>query len=120
MFGHFDMEALETAIRLSMHHVGGVMLEKLINSDGGGYRGVSIACSCEGKAEFVEYRDKRVTTMLSPVNVKRAYYHCSGCGRGQLPKDNDLDIVRTSFSPGVRRMMGRVGSKESFDEGRKD
>ena len=120
MFGHFDMEALETAIRLSMHHVGGVMLEKLINSDGGGYRGVSIVCSCKGKAEFVEYRDKRVTTMLSPVNVKRAYYHCSGCGRGQLPKDNDLDIVRTSFSPGVRRMMGRVGSKESFDEGRKD
>jgi len=120
MLGHFDMEALETAIRSSMHHVGGVMLEKLINSDGGDYRGVSILCSCKGKAEFVEYRDKGVTTMLSPVNVKRAYYHCSGCGRGQLPKDNDLDIVRTSFSPGVRRMMGRVGSKESFDEGRKD
>jgi len=96
------------------------MLEKLINSDGGDYRGVSILCSCKGKAEFVEYRDKGVTTMLSPVNVKRAYYHCSGCGWGQLPKDNDLDIVRTSFSPGVRRMMGRVGSKESFDEGRKD
>lgn len=120
MLGHFDMEALETAIRSSMHHVGGVMLEKLINSDGGDYRGVSIPCSCKGKAEFVEYRDKGVTTMLSPVNVKRAYYHCSGCGRGQLPKDSDLDIVRTSFSPGVRRMMGRVGSKESFDEGRKD
>ena len=30
------------------------------------------------------------------------------------------DIVATSFSPGVRRLMGRVGSKEPFDEGRQD
>ncbi len=108
------------AIRSSMHRIGGVMLEKLINSDGGDYRGVNIPCSCKGKAEFIEYRDKRVTTVLSPVNIRRAYYHCSGCGKGQLPKDNDLDIVGSSFSPGVRRMMGRVGYKESFDEGRKD
>jgi len=97
MSGHFDMEALETAIRSSMHHVGGVMLEKLINSDGGGYRGVSIACSCKGKAEFVEYRDKGVTTMLSPVNVKRAYYHCSGCGRGQLPNNIQIIILQGLF-----------------------
>lgn len=107
-------------IRSSMHRIGGVMLEKLINSDGGDYRGVNIPCGCKGKADFVEYRDKKVITVLSPVNVNRAYYHCSGCGRGQLPKDNDLDIVGSSFSPGVRRMMGRVGYKESFDEGRKD
>ena len=28
--------------------------------------------------------------------------------------------MATSFSPGVRRLMGRVGSKEPFDEGRQD
>jgi hypothetical protein len=37
-----------------------------------------------------------------------------------IPKDQDLDIVGTSFSPGIRRMMARVGAKESFDEGRQD
>ena len=31
-----------------------------------------------------------------------------------------MDCVNTSFSPGVRRMMARVGAKESFDEGRQD
>lgn len=47
--------------------------------------------------------------MLSTVNVRRAYYHCLGCSHGQLSKDNDLDIVGTSFSHGAKRMIGRVG-----------
>jgi len=37
-----------------------------------------------------------------------------------LPQDEALDLVGTSFSPGVRRLMGRVGGKESFNEGRID
>ena len=31
-----------------------------------------------------------------------------------------MDVVATSFSPGVRRLMGRVGGKEPFAEGRRD
>ena len=37
-----------------------------------------------------------------------------------VPKDGDLDMASTSFSPGVRRMMGRVGAKEPFEEGQRD
>ena len=37
-----------------------------------------------------------------------------------LLRDADLDIVASSFSPGVRRLMGRVGGKEPFEEGRAD
>ena len=37
-----------------------------------------------------------------------------------VPKDGDLDLASTSFSPGVRRMMGRVGAKEPFQEGQRD
>jgi hypothetical protein len=37
-----------------------------------------------------------------------------------IPKDCDLDIVSTSLSPGVQRLMGRVGGKEAFEEGRAD
>ena len=31
-----------------------------------------------------------------------------------------MDIVATGFSPGVRRMMGQVGGKEAFEDGRRD
>ena len=118
--GHLDLEALELAIRSSMHQMGGILLERLMNSDARGYRGARIDCGKGHQAKFVEYRSKQLTTVLSPVEVQRAYYHCEGCEGGVIPKDQELDIVGTSFSPGVRRMMGRVGAKEPFDEGRKD
>jgi hypothetical protein len=108
------------ALRSTLHQVGGRLLEQLLNADGGGYRGAHLPCGQGHQATFVEYRRKEVLTVLAPVHVQRAYYHCGPCGAGVIPKDQALDIVGTSFSPGVRRLMGRVGSKEAFADGRRD
>lgn len=108
------------AIRATSHRIGGSLLEKLLNADGGSYRGATVDCRKGHRARFVEYREKELITVLSPVHVRRAYYHCDQCGEGVIPKDVALDIVDTGFSPGVRRMMGQVGGKEAFDDGRKD
>lgn len=118
--GHVDLEASEMAIRASSHRIGGNLLQKLLNADAGGYHGTRIDCGKGHRARFVEYRDKGLLTVLGAVDVTRAYYHCDPCGDGVIPKDRELDIVDTGFSPGVRRMMGQVGGKEAFDEGRKD
>jgi len=103
-----------------MHRVGAVVLEQLLNTEGGGYEGSRRSCPNGHGAVFVEYRPKQVLTVLGPVEVERAYYHCPTCQAGIIPRDEALDIVGSSFSPGVRRMMGRVGSKESFQEGQED
>lgn len=118
--GHVDLEASEMAIRASSHRLGGTLLEKLLNADGWGYHGAWIDCGKGHRARFVEYRDKELVTVLSEVDVRRAYYYCDQCAEGMIPKDRELDVVGTSFSPGVRRMMGQVGGKEAFDAGRKD
>jgi len=118
--GHLDLEASETAVRATMHQLGGSLLEKLVNSDGGGYCGAHPDCGQGHSADFVDYRSKQVLTVLSWVEIRRAYYHCPSCQRGFLPKDHDLDIAGVSLSPGVRRMIGRVGGKEPFDQGRQD
>jgi len=118
--GHLDLEASEMAIRTAMHQMGGVLLEKLLNSDGGGYRGAHLDCSQGHAAEFVGYRDKEILTVVSSVEARRAYYHCQECQSGFAPKDKELDVVGSSFSPGVRRMMARVGAKEPFEQGRGD
>jgi len=115
-----DLEASETAIRAASHHIGGRLLEKLLDTDGGGYQGPYLPCGQSHEARFVEYRSKRLVTVLGPVESRRAYYHCEECEEGIIPKDRELDVVGTGFSPGVRRMMGQVGGKEAFDEGRKD
>jgi hypothetical protein len=56
--------------------------------------------------------------MLGPVALDRAYYLCAGCHQGQSPRDQELDVVGTECSPGVRRMMAVVGSESSFDRSR--
>lgn len=114
-----DLEASELAIRGAMHEVGGVLLGKLLNSDLGGSR-AEVKCAAGHAATFVDYRSKEITTVVGQVEFRRAYYHCDECGAGVLPQDQALDLVGTSFSPGVRRLMGRVGGKESFNEGRID
>lgn len=50
-------------------------------------------------------------TVLSRIRVSRAYYHCGTCKAGTVPKDSDLDIVSTPFSPGVRRLMAGSEAK---------
>lgn len=118
--GQPDLEAWEMAIREKMHVVGGVLLQQLLNADQGGYQGRRVACPQGHEAIFVEHRGKEVLTVLGPVAVERAYYHCSSCQAGVIPKDQALDIVGSSFSPGVRRMMSRLGGKEAFAAGRED
>ena len=118
--GGFDLESFELNIRSLMHRIGSHLLEKLINADGGGYRGRTIPCEKEHDYEFVEYRDKELLTVLGPVVVKRAYYYDQGCQAGWCPKDHTLDIEGTSYSSGVRRMMSKVGAYRSFGLGQED
>ncbi len=58
-----------------MHRVGSVMLERLLNADEGDYRGRTLSCDKGHDAEFKEYREKELLTVLGPVSVTRAYYH---------------------------------------------
>jgi hypothetical protein len=96
------------------------MLEKILNADGGDYRGRSIVSDNGQLYEFMDYRDKELLTVLGSVKVKRAYYYNNECNNGFCPKDKALDIEGTSFSPGVRRIMGRVGAYRPFGLGHDD
>ena len=65
-------------------------------------------------AQFVGYRDKNVDTVLGRVRLRRAYYHCAACGRGIVPRDDDLGVTGASLSPGLRRMVARAAAAEPF------
>jgi hypothetical protein len=117
--GHVDLEATEFHIRSAMQGLGCTMLEEILNSDNGGYQGRRL-CNHELEAEFKEYRYKRLQTVLGQVSVRRAYYYDENRQMGHCPKDHDIDIVGTSFSPGLRRIMAKVGAYRSFGLGRED
>lgn len=113
-----DLEATEKALRDMGQRLGGSLLQKLLNIETGSKRWID--CGSGHLAKLIELRNKHLTTVLGPLILRRAYYYCERCGKGVIPRDRDLDVVRTSLSPGVRRMIGRVGSKEPFEEGRLD
>ncbi|GAC1353745.1 MAG: hypothetical protein NVSMB4_15460 [Acidimicrobiales bacterium] len=102
-----------------MHRVGSVFLEKLLSRDPG-HRGHRIDCGHGHHATFVGYREKHLTTVLGPLRLRRAYYECPPCGRGVVPRDEELDVVGSSLSPGVRRMAARTGSQEPFARASRD
>ena len=114
------MEAIEMGVRSSMHSIGKTLLEEIVNADKGDYRGRVIPCEKGHGYEFVEYREKSLLTVLGEIKVNRAYYYDNGCNHGMCPKDKSLDIVGSYFSPGVRRMMGRVGAYRPFGVGHED
>ncbi len=103
-----------------MHTIGAGILERLLNSDEGGYQGGNISGDSGLSYDFMGYRDKNVTTVLGKVKVRRAYYYDRESRTGYCPKDKALDIEGTSFSPGVRRIMGRVGAYRPFGLGHED
>ncbi len=112
----FDLEAVEMATRASAHQVGAVVLEKLLRTPADFAR--EVACSCGQRARFHELRLKHLTTAVGPITIERPYYLCPCCHQGQSPRDAELDVTGTGYSPGVRRMMAMVGSDASFEQGR--
>jgi hypothetical protein len=65
-------------------------------------------------------RRKRFFTTLGSVPFGRSFYQCDTCHQGRFPDDERLDIVNTSYSPGVRRLMARAGSQTQFEQAAQD
>ena len=113
------METVELAIRTSVTRLGDSLLEGLLGLDLG-HRGTRVDCGGGHLAEFSDYRPKTIDTVLGPVRLRRAYYYCTECGHGRLPRDEELGVAGGSLSPGLRRMVDRVGSQEPFGQGSRD
>jgi hypothetical protein len=111
--GGHGLEAVELAIRAGMLALGGSLLGRLLAADGG-YRGPRVDCGRGHQAGFVSYRAKTVRTVLGPVALRRAWYHCSVCGHGAAPRDVQLGVAGTSATPGLRAMIDRAGAAVPF------
>jgi hypothetical protein len=110
------IEAAERAIRSGLTSLGRGVLENLLGA-GTGYRGPRIDCGAGHQARFVSYRDKTTDTVLGPVTISRAWYHCRECGRGLAPRDAELGIAGETMSPGLARMAARAGAAVPFTPG---
>ena len=107
-------------VRSSVHKIGSVVLEKFLNADVYRIEKREMGCECSGAGKFVDVREKELLTVVGKIHLKRAYYYDKDCGHGWCPKDKELGIEESMFSPGVQRMMGRVGSSRPYAQGEED
>ena len=115
-----DFEAVETAARRRALQVAARAVEQRLNTDHSDHVGAHLPCigfGCNGSARYAGRRNKVFTSVLGPMCIGRAYYHCASCETGFCPRDTALGLSDTSLSPAVTRMVGLVGSMVSFEEG---
>jgi len=79
-----------------------------------GYRGPRVDCGSGHEAVFTGYREKVIDTVLGPVALRRAWYHCARCGHGLAPRDAELGVAGASMSPGLQAMSDKAAAAVPF------
>jgi hypothetical protein len=97
-----------------MHHAGASALSQLLQFEAPDADHLTVPCLCGHTARFKEMRAKSFLSVVGPVEVRRPYYLCSPCSKGQHPVDVELGIAGLESSPGVRRMEAMLGAEMPF------
>jgi len=91
-----------------------------MNTVATGRRKETVRCACGALMQSRGVKEKQVLTLLGYVQYRHSLFQCPDCGKTRYPGDEELDVVGTSRSPGVRRQTARLGAKEPFREVAKD
>jgi len=100
-----DLAAAERQIRVQLEQIGRAALQRHLDSHGNlGYQGSSRDCSCGNRQRFMGHRPRELQSMVGPVRLWRAYYHCASCRRGCCPYDLAAGLGAMALSPGLAKM----------------
>jgi hypothetical protein len=105
------MAARRQALRLAAR-----ALEQRLNADTSDHAGPELPCSRGEPARYRGRHEKTFESVLGPLRLERAYYHCPGCQAGFCPRDRALRLELYSLTPGVLRMTGSTAALVSFEE----
>ena len=83
-------------------------LEQKLNADTSDYVGPELPCPCGGSAQYRGRHEKTSESVLGPLRLKRAYYHCEPCRSGFCPRDRSLGLESFSLTPGVLRTAVQI------------
>lgn len=77
-------------------------------------------CCCGERMQSHGLRVKQLLTILGSVCFRRSMFVCPACAATRYPGDELLDVVGTTRSPGLRRMLARAGSESTFQRSAED
>jgi len=63
---------------------------------------------------MVSRREKWISSLLGELRLKRAYYHCSACGQGWFPWDQEVGLGASHLTPAASEVTCLAGVQASF------
>jgi hypothetical protein len=111
--GEAALGAAEKLLRDGLLKLGGSMLSDLLSQDRG-TRGPRVSCGNGHQAELESVRGKVIDTVVGPVTLRRAWYHCAKCKHGLAPRDAELGVTGMSMSPGLSAMNDLAAAAGPF------
>jgi hypothetical protein len=115
-----DFEAWETLMLQAARQGGAGVLGSLLTHWQSHAPRQIVLCECGQRMTSQGRRAKGLVTTLGAVPFRRSFYQCEQCRQSRFPDDERLDIVHTTYSPGVRRLMARAGSQTQFEQAAED
>lgn len=107
---------METAARRQALRLAACALEQRLNADTSDHMGPQLPCACGAAAQYHGRPLKIFASVLGPLHLERAYYHCAQCQSGFCPRDRILGLGLFSLTPGVLRMTASTAALVSFEE----
>ncbi len=111
-----DLGSLEMLVKEKMQLLGQGLLQRLVDRQPNGYKGSSMACKCGGSMKFMQHRSKDIHTLFGWITVKRAYYHCPGCGESLFPYDVTSGLGSEQLSAGLAKACCLLAVDDSFEQ----
>jgi len=90
------------------------VLGTLIEGIGCGRQPEAVLCPCGSRMRSQGLKSKPLVTILGRLDYRRSLFQCPECDQTRYPGDEQLDVVKTTRSPGLRRMMARAGGQSTF------
>jgi len=69
---------------------------------------------CQQDARFKGYRSKGLVSVLGPLTVERAYYHCPHCHQGHCPGDDLFGLDKSDLTAGAAELTSLAGTLDNF------
>jgi hypothetical protein len=73
--------------------------EQVLQEEAERKEGNQSACPCGGTASYQRHHGLTIVTAAGRLRVRRAYYHCACCGKGQCPADGRLGLGPANTTP---------------------
>ena len=115
----YSLADIEQETRRLLQEVGRQTVAAVVNDAQARYPERELPCpGCGAMMPYIRQRTTQLRTLLGCLEVKRAYYLCSGCHEGCYPLDRQLGLRPNAISAEVERLAAMTGVQLPFEKGR--